>query len=156
VSSRIARAIQRNPVSKKQKKLNKTNKQTKKQKTKNKKKTKQTNKQKKKTKKKLQIFCKVKDTLNKTRRQPSVWERSLLIPNLIGVEYPIYIKNSRSWTPEKTNNPVKKWGTELNKQFSTEKYQMAEKHLKMFKILNHHRNGNQKNLDVLPHTSHNG
>jgi hypothetical protein len=30
----------------------------------------------------------------------------------------------------KSNNPIKKWGTELNKYFSTEEYQMAEKHLK--------------------------
>jgi hypothetical protein len=30
----------------------------------------------------------------------------------------------------KSNNPIKKWGTELNKEFSTEKYRMAEKHLK--------------------------
>jgi uncharacterized membrane protein YgaE (UPF0421/DUF939 family) len=28
------------------------------------------------------------------------------------------------------NNPIKKWGAELNKEFSTEEYQMAEKHLK--------------------------
>jgi hypothetical protein len=27
-------------------------------------------------------------------------------------------------------NPFLKWGTELNKKFSTEEYQMAEKHLK--------------------------
>ena len=30
----------------------------------------------------------------------------------------------------KSNNPIKKWGTELNKEFSTEEYQMSEKHLK--------------------------
>jgi hypothetical protein len=30
----------------------------------------------------------------------------------------------------KPNNPIRKWGTELNKEFSTEEYQMAEKHLK--------------------------
>jgi hypothetical protein len=29
------------------------------------------------------------------------------------------------------NNPIKKWGTVLNKEFSTEEYQMAEKHLKI-------------------------
>jgi hypothetical protein len=29
-----------------------------------------------------------------------------------------------------SNNPIKKWGTELNKEFSTEEYRMAEKHLK--------------------------
>jgi hypothetical protein len=28
------------------------------------------------------------------------------------------------------NNPIKKWSTEQNKEFSTEEYQMAEKHLK--------------------------
>jgi hypothetical protein len=32
----------------------------------------------------------------------------------------------------KPNNPVKKWGAKLNKEFSTEEYQMAEKHLKKY------------------------
>ena len=30
----------------------------------------------------------------------------------------------------KSNNPIKKWDTELNKEFSSEEYQMAEKQLK--------------------------
>jgi hypothetical protein len=30
----------------------------------------------------------------------------------------------------KSNNPIKKWGSELNKDFSPEEYGMAEKHLK--------------------------
>jgi hypothetical protein len=30
----------------------------------------------------------------------------------------------------KPNNPIKKWGSELNKEFSPEEYRMAEKHLK--------------------------
>jgi hypothetical protein len=29
-----------------------------------------------------------------------------------------------------SNNTIKKWGTELNKKFSTEEYRMAEKYLK--------------------------
>ena len=39
----------------------------------------------------------------------------------------------------KSNNTIKKWGSELNKEFSPEEYRMAEKHLKkkMFIILNH-------------------
>jgi hypothetical protein len=38
-------------------------------------------------------------------------------------------------TPEKSNNPIKKWGSELNKEFSPEEYRIAEKHLKkMFNI----------------------
>jgi hypothetical protein len=30
----------------------------------------------------------------------------------------------------KSNNPLKRWGSELNKKFSPEEYRMAEKHLK--------------------------
>jgi hypothetical protein len=30
----------------------------------------------------------------------------------------------------KSNNAIKKWGSELNKEFSPKEYQMAEKHLK--------------------------
>jgi hypothetical protein len=30
----------------------------------------------------------------------------------------------------KSNKPIKKWSSELNKEFSTEEYWMAEKHLK--------------------------
>jgi hypothetical protein len=30
----------------------------------------------------------------------------------------------------KSNNPIKKWFSELNKEFSPEEYQMPEKHLK--------------------------
>jgi hypothetical protein len=32
--------------------------------------------------------------------------------------------------PRKSNNPIKKWGSELNKKFSFEEYRMAKKHLK--------------------------
>jgi hypothetical protein len=48
-------------------------------------------------------------------------------------------------------------GTELNKEFSTDKYQMAEKHLKkMLNILNHQRNANQNNPEIPPHTTQDG
>ena len=40
-----------------------------------------------------------------------------------------YIQRTQKDSRE-LNNPIKKWGTELNKEFSPEKYQMAEKHLK--------------------------
>jgi hypothetical protein len=30
----------------------------------------------------------------------------------------------------KSNNSIKKWGSELNKEFSTEEHRMAEKYLK--------------------------
>jgi hypothetical protein len=42
---------------------------------------------------KLQSFCKAKDTVNRTKPQPTDWERSLPILHLID---PIHTKNSRS------------------------------------------------------------
>ena len=55
-----------------------------------------------------------------------------------------------------SNNPIKKWGTELNKEFSTEEYQSREAPEKMFNILNHQGNANQNNPEIPPHTSQNG
>jgi hypothetical protein len=57
----------------------------------------------------------------------------------------------------KSNNPIKKWGSEQNKEFSPEEYRLAEKHLKkMFSILKHQGNANQNNAEIPSHTSQNG
>jgi hypothetical protein len=70
---------------------------------------------------KLQIFCKAKDTVNKTKRPQTDWERIFTYPKSDrGLISNIYI--SRRWTPEKSNNPIQKWGSELNKEFSPEEY----------------------------------
>jgi hypothetical protein len=47
----------------------------------------------------------------------------------IGLISNIY-KELKKVDSRKPNNPINKWGIEQNKEFSTEKYQMAEKHLK--------------------------
>jgi hypothetical protein len=39
-------------------------------------------------------------------------------------------KELKKLDSRKSNNTIKKWGTELNKEFSTEEYRMAKKHLK--------------------------
>jgi len=57
----------------------------------------------------------------------------------------------------KSNNPIKKWSSEINKEFSREEYRMAKKHLKkIFSIHNHQGNKNQNNPEIPPHTSQNG
>jgi hypothetical protein len=70
---------------------------------------------------KLQSFYKGKDTVNKTKRPPTDWERIYTNPKsnrgLIS-----NIKNSKRWTPENQITPLKKWSSELNKEFSTEEY----------------------------------
>jgi hypothetical protein len=39
-------------------------------------------------------------------------------------------KELKKLTANKTNNSIKKWGTELNKEFSAMESQMPKKHLK--------------------------
>jgi hypothetical protein len=79
---------------------------------------------------KLQSFCKAKDTVNKTKRPPTDWERIFTNPKSYrGLISNIY-KELKMIASRKSNNPIKKWGSELNKEFSTEEYGMAEKHLK--------------------------
>ena len=74
-------------------------------------------------------------------------------PQLISNIY----KELKKVDSRKSNNPIKKWGSELNKEFSREEYQMAEKNLKkMFSILNHQRNANQNYPEIPLHTSQNG
>jgi hypothetical protein len=50
---------------------------------------------------KLQGFCKAKDSVNKTKRPPTDWERIFTNPKSDrGLISNIYVKNSRSWTSE--------------------------------------------------------
>ena len=79
---------------------------------------------------KLQSFCKAKDTVNKTKRPPTDGER--IFNNSKSNRVLIYniYKELKKLDSRKSNSPIKKWGTELNKEFSIEEYRMAEKHLK--------------------------
>ena len=79
---------------------------------------------------KLQSFCKAKDILNKTKRPPADWERLVTYPKSDrGLISNIY-KELKKLDSRKSNNPLKRWGSELNKEFSPEEYRKAEKHLK--------------------------
>ena len=77
---------------------------------------------------KLKRFCSTKETISKVKRQPSEWEK--IIANeatdkeLISKTYkqPMYTR--------KINDPIKKWAKELNRHFSKEDIQMANKHMK--------------------------
>jgi hypothetical protein len=91
--------------------------------------------------KKLQKFCKAKDTVNKTKRPPTDWERIFTYPKLDRGLIPNICKELKKVVSRKSNYPVKKYGLELHKEFSRAEYQMAEKHQKkMFSIFNHQGN----------------
>ena len=83
---------------------------------------------------KLKSFCTTKETISKVKRQPSEWEK--IIANeatdeeLISKIYKQLLKlNSR-----KINNLIKKCAKELNRHFSKENIQMANKHEKILNI----------------------
>jgi hypothetical protein len=79
---------------------------------------------------KLQSFCKAKDSVNKKKRPPKDWESIFTYSKSDrGVISNIY-KEFKKVDSRKSNNPIKKWGSELSKEFSPEEYRMAEKHLK--------------------------
>ena len=78
---------------------------------------------------KIKSFCTTKETLSKVKRQPSEWEK--IIENeatdkqLISKIYKQHLQlNSR-----KTKDPIKKWAKEINRHFSKEDIQMANKHM---------------------------
>jgi hypothetical protein len=71
---------------------------------------------------KLQIFCKAKDTVNKTKRPPTDLERIFTyLKSESGLISNIY-KEFKRVDSSKSSNPIKKLGSELNKEFSPEEY----------------------------------
>ena len=56
-----------------------------------------------------------KDIANKTYRQPTDWEKMFTNPTSDrGLTYKMY-KGLKKLTTKKPNNPIKKWGIELNR-----------------------------------------
>ena len=79
---------------------------------------------------KLQSLCKAKNTIKRTNWQPTNWEKIFTNPTSDrGLISNIY-KELEKLDSRKPNNPIKKWITELSKEFSPEELRMAEKYLK--------------------------
>ena len=92
---------------------------------------------------KLKSFCMVKENSIKMKREPTIWENVFANDTSDkGLVSKIY-KQLTGLQSRKTNNPIKKWTKGLNRQFSKEDIQRAQRHMKkMLSITSHQRDAN--------------
>ena len=78
---------------------------------------------------KLKIFFTAKETISKVKRQSSEWGKIMANETTDRINFQ-NIQAAHQLNTIETNNPIKKWDKYINKHFSKEDIQMANKHMK--------------------------
>ena len=99
----------------------------------------------------------MKETISKTKRQPTEWVK--IFANDIsdkGLVSKIY-KELIKCNTQKTNNPVKKWAKDMNRQLLQRRYPDGQQtHEKMLNITHYQGNTNQNHNEIPPGTCQSG
>ena len=82
---------------------------------------------------KLKSFCTAEETISKVKRKPSAWEKIKANETTDKGLISKICKQLVQHNTRKINNPIKKWGKDLNRHFSKD-IQMASKHMKRCSI----------------------
>ena len=78
----------------------------------------------------IKSFCTMKETISKVKRQPSESEK-IITNETIDIELISHIyKQLMQLDTRKLNDSIQKWAKELNRHFSKEDIQMANKYMK--------------------------
>ena len=80
---------------------------------------------------KFKRFSTSKETISNVKRQPSEWEKKIASETTDKELISKIYKHLMQLNSRKINDPIKKWAKELNRHFSKEDIQMANKHMKI-------------------------
>jgi hypothetical protein len=79
---------------------------------------------------KVKSFCTAKETVTRVKRQPTEWDKIFASYTSDKALITRIYRELKKLTSQRVNNPLNKWANALNRQFSKEEVQVANKYRK--------------------------